>query len=106
MFVVYPEEKRDIRKLQDNEKLIGLTRVLDDTEMLAQIHYVLVHPDYQGNGIAGKMVFLLWKMEQLFKFVIMVMQDFLRSSAGIFLNISTNITYTILKKSTCQRIFA
>ena len=40
----------------DNEKLVGLTRVLDDTEMLAQIHYVLVHPDYQGNGIAGKMV--------------------------------------------------
>ena len=34
----------------DNEKLVGLTRVLDDTEMLAQIHYVLVHPDYQGNG--------------------------------------------------------
>lgn len=86
----------------DNEKLIGLTRVLDDTEMLAQIHYVLVHPNYQGNGIAGKMVeyikkkyknylyieamqeekamchfirnmvFLSWKMEQLFKFVIMV----------------------------------
>ena len=40
----------------DNEKLVGLTRVLDDTEMLAQIHYVLVHPNYQGNGIAGKMV--------------------------------------------------
>ena len=40
----------------DNEKLVGLTRVLDDTEMLAQIHYVLVHPDYQGKGIAGKMI--------------------------------------------------
>lgn len=25
----------------DDEKLVGLTRVLDDTEMLAQIHYVL-----------------------------------------------------------------
>ena len=34
----------------DDEKLVGLIRVLDDTEMLAQIHYVLVHPDYQGNG--------------------------------------------------------
>ena len=40
----------------DDEKLIGLIRVLDDTEMLAQIHYVLVHPDYQGQGIAGKML--------------------------------------------------
>lgn len=40
----------------DGEKLVGLARVLDDTEMLAQIHYVLVHPDYQGKGIAGKMM--------------------------------------------------
>ena len=24
--------------------------------MLAQIHYVLVHPDYQGQGIAGQML--------------------------------------------------
>ena len=40
----------------DDEKLVGLTRVLDDSEMLAQIHYVLVHPDYQGQGIAGKMI--------------------------------------------------
>ena len=40
----------------DEERLVALTRVLDDTEMLAQIHYVLVHPDYQGKGIAGKMI--------------------------------------------------
>ena len=40
----------------DEEKLVGLTRVLDDTAMLAQIHYVLVHPYYQGQGIAGKMI--------------------------------------------------
>lgn len=40
----------------DDDRLIGLTRVLDDTEMLAQIHYVLVHPDYQGKGIAGNMI--------------------------------------------------
>ena len=40
----------------DDDKLIGLIRVLDDTQMLAQIHYVLVHPDYQGQGIASKML--------------------------------------------------
>ncbi len=40
----------------DGKKLVGLVRVLDDTAMLAQIHYVLVHPDYQGQGIAGKMI--------------------------------------------------
>ncbi len=40
----------------DEKKLVGLIRVLDDTEMLAQIHYVIVHPSYQGQGIAGKML--------------------------------------------------
>lgn len=40
----------------DDNKLIGLTRVLDDTAMLAQIHYVLVRPEYQGQGIAGRML--------------------------------------------------
>lgn len=40
----------------DDQQLVGLTRVLDDTEMLAQIHYVLVDPAYQGMGIAGKMI--------------------------------------------------
>lgn len=40
----------------DGDKLVGLIRTLDDSEMLAQIHYVLVHPDYQGKGIAGAML--------------------------------------------------
>lgn len=40
----------------DGEKLVGLVRVLDDSEMLAYIHCVLVHPDYHGKGIAGTMI--------------------------------------------------
>lgn len=40
----------------DNEKLVGLVRVLDDSEMVAYMHYVLVNPDHQGHGIAGTMV--------------------------------------------------
>lgn len=40
----------------DKDRLVGLVRVLDDSEMLAYLHYVLVHPDYQGQGIAGTMI--------------------------------------------------
>ncbi|OUO80172.1 GNAT family N-acetyltransferase [Blautia sp. An249] len=40
----------------DREQLVGLVRVLDDSSMLAYIHYVLVHPSYQGKGIAGTMI--------------------------------------------------
>ncbi|WP_330417772.1 GNAT family N-acetyltransferase [Coprococcus sp. AF16-22] len=34
----------------------GLARVLDDSELVAFVHYVLVHPEYQGQKIAGNMV--------------------------------------------------
>ena len=50
------ENHTTVLTVWDGDRLVGLTRVLDDTEMLAQIHYVLVHPDYQGQGIAGRMI--------------------------------------------------
>ena len=40
----------------DGEKLVGLVRVLDDSEMTAYMHYVLVNPKYHGQDIAGKMI--------------------------------------------------
>lgn len=40
----------------DGNKLIGLVRVLDDSEMVAYMHYVLVNPDYQGQKIAATMI--------------------------------------------------
>lgn len=40
----------------DGDRLVGLVRVLDDSELVAYMHYVLVHPYYNGQGIAGTMV--------------------------------------------------
>ncbi len=40
----------------DGDRLVGLVRALDDSELVAYMHYVLVHPDYHGQGIAGHMV--------------------------------------------------
>ncbi|MGC2873140.1 GNAT family N-acetyltransferase [Ihubacter sp. mB4P-1] len=40
----------------DDDKLVGLARVLDDSEMLAQIHYLLVEPSYHGQGIASQLI--------------------------------------------------
>lgn len=40
----------------DGDKLVGLARVLDDTELVAYMHYVLVRPDYHGQGIARALV--------------------------------------------------
>ena len=39
----------------DGERLVGLARLIDDSELVAYMHYVVVHPDYHGHGIAGEM---------------------------------------------------
>lgn len=40
----------------DENRLIGFARVLDDSELVAFMHYMLVHPDYQNMGIAKHMI--------------------------------------------------
>ena len=40
----------------DNERIVGLVRLLDDSELTAYMHYVLVDPAYHGQGIAGTMI--------------------------------------------------
>lgn len=45
-------------------QLVGLIRAIDDGEMTAYLHYLLVHPDYQGMGIASQ---LLSKVKQKYK---------------------------------------
>ena len=59
----------------DNEKLVGLIRVLDDTEMLAQIHYVLVNPNYQGKGIASKMMEYIKEKYKNFLYIEVMPED-------------------------------
>ncbi len=45
----------------DGDRLVGLVRVLDDSELVAYMHYVLVHPEHNGQGIAGHLVELVKK---------------------------------------------
>ncbi|MGN1236239.1 MAG: GNAT family N-acetyltransferase, partial [Bacteroidaceae bacterium] len=48
----------------DGDRLVGLIRALDDGGMVAFLHYLLVHPDYQGHGIAAE---LLNKVKEKYK---------------------------------------
>lgn len=40
----------------DGERLVGLVRAIDDTELVAYVHYVLVDPAYHGYGIGTELM--------------------------------------------------
>ena len=52
----------------NGERFVGLARVLDDTEMLAQIHYVIVHPDMQYEMIKESECMQLLIKQKVFSF--------------------------------------
>jgi Acetyltransferases len=45
----------------DDDKLIGLVNAIDDSEMTAYAHYLLVNPAYQGYGIGRELLYQLKK---------------------------------------------
>ncbi len=40
----------------EGDRLCALIAVLDDGEMTAYVHYLLVHPDMQHRGIGGELI--------------------------------------------------
>lgn len=55
--------------------LVGLARAVDDGELLAYIHYVLVRPEYHGRGIASKMIELLKKKYENYLYIEVMPED-------------------------------
>ena len=41
---------------RDGERLVGLVTAVDDGEMMAYVHYLLVEPEYQGRGIGRRLL--------------------------------------------------
>lgn len=48
----------------EGERLIGMVCAMDDGEMTAYVHYMLVNPEYQGKGV-GKA--LMEKLKEKYK---------------------------------------
>ena len=59
----------------NNEKLIGLINVLDDSIMTAYVHYLLVDPEYQGKGIGKELVRLVSKKYKDYLRIVLIAYD-------------------------------
>lgn len=62
--------------------LVGLARVVDDGELLAYIHYVLVRPEYHGQGIASKMIEILKKKYENYLYIEVMPEE--RKNTGFY----------------------
>lgn len=51
-----PTENTPTATAWDGPRLVGLARALEDGELVAYLHYVLVDPAYQGQGIASGLI--------------------------------------------------
>jgi ribosomal protein S18 acetylase RimI-like enzyme len=59
----------------DGHRLAGLVNALDDGELTAYAHYLLVHPDFQGRGIGKELVLRLKKKYAGYLYVLLVAKD-------------------------------
>ncbi|MDQ0202785.1 GNAT family N-acetyltransferase [Pectinatus haikarae] len=66
----------------DKERLVGLVRVLDDSEMVAYIHYVLVNPAYQGKKIAATMIRMIKEKYKDYLYIEIMPEE--RKNAGFY----------------------
>lgn len=56
-------------------ELVGLVNALDDGELTAYIHYLLVDPRYQGQGIASKMIGMIKEKYKDYLYLILIAEN-------------------------------
>ena len=59
----------------DGNRLVGLIRVMDDSELVCFINYVLVHPDYHGQGIAGRLLEMVKEAYKSYLYITVMIGD-------------------------------
>lgn len=58
-----------------DDELIGLVNALDDGALTAYIHYLLIDPRYQRNGIASEMIGMLKEKYQDYLYLILIAEN-------------------------------
>ncbi len=59
----------------DNDKLVGLVNAIDDGELTAYIHYLLINPEYQGQGIATELLNMIKEKYKEYLYIILIAEN-------------------------------
>lgn len=59
----------------DDEKLVGLINAIDDGELTAYAHYLLVNPEYQKRGIGRELIETLKKKYEGYLYLILIAEN-------------------------------
>ncbi len=59
----------------DNDKLVGLINAIDDGELTAYVHYLLVNPKYQGQGIASELLKMVKEKYKNYLYIILIAEN-------------------------------
>ena len=59
----------------DGDRLVGLIRAIDDSELMAYLHYMLVDPEYQGHGIARRLLDMIKEKYKNYLYIELMPED-------------------------------
>lgn len=59
----------------DSDKLIGLINAIDDGELTAYVHYLLVNPAYQNSGIGTELITRLKKVYEKYLSLVLTAEN-------------------------------
>jgi ribosomal protein S18 acetylase RimI-like enzyme len=59
----------------NNGRLVGLANVLDDGELTAYVHYLLVNPEYQNRGIGTTLINSIKEKYKSYLYLFLVAED-------------------------------
>ena len=59
----------------DGERLVGLVHAIDDGEIVAYVHYLLVNPEYQGEGIGERLLHFVKEKYMNYLYLIVICED-------------------------------
>ena len=73
----------------DGDILVGLVNAIDDGELTAYIHYLLVNPDYQSGGIGKLLIDRMKEKYARFLYLIIIAEN--KNLVGYYEKIGFNV---------------